>query len=493
MRRAALLAVLASAPAAFAREPAAPSALARAIDRVVSAPRWSEALWGIEVRSLKTGRLLYQRNAGKNLKPASTFKLLTTAAALDAMPADTRLRTTVETAAPLDASGLLAGDVYLVGRGDPGLSGRFVDGRWVDFSQRPEDRRPTAELERLADQLKAAGVQRIEGRLIGHERLFGGDRRGSDWAWEDLVWCFGAEVSALSFNDNCAELRALPGAKPGDPLTIERRPVSSYYQVVSTATSAPAGTKSELRLERDLGSNVIKLSGAYPLGDKPWQGSVALEDPARYATTVFSEVLAARGIAFQGSIGTSSDALPDGVRVLASLESAPLSEILKGVNKPSQNLHTEMLLRLLGAQVKGQGTVEAGHQALSEFLERSGVAKEPGSLRDASGLSRSDLIPPHELVSLLVAMDRHPRAQAFRESLPIAGVDGSLKNRMNGSAAEGRVLAKTGSIRHVNALAGYATTRAGERLAFSLVVNHYTGPARDSTAALDEIANVLVR
>ena len=493
MRRRALLAVLALAPSALAREPAPPSALARGIERVILAPRWNEAWWGVEVRSLQTGKLLYQRNAGKNLKPASTFKLLATAAALDAMPPDTRLRTTVESAAALDASGRLVGDVYLIGRGDPGLSGRFVDGRWVDFSQRPAERRPTAELERLADQLKAAGVQRIEGRLIGHEGAFTGDRRGSDWAWEDLVWCYGAEVSALSFNDNCAELRALPGAKPGDPLQLERTPVSAYYQVVSTATTAPAGAKSELRLERPLGSNVIRLSGSYALGDKPWQGSVALEDPARYTATVFSEVLAARGIVFEGSIATSSEPLPAGLRVLASLDSAPLSEILKGINKPSQNLHTEMLLRLLGAHVKGQGSLEAGHEALGEFLERSGVAKEPGSLRDGSGLSRSDLLRPHELVSLLAAMDRHPRAQAFRESLPIAGVDGLLKNRMNGTAAEGRVLAKTGSIRHVNALAGYATTRAGERLAFSLVVNHYTGPARDSTAALDEIANLLVR
>jgi D-alanyl-D-alanine carboxypeptidase/D-alanyl-D-alanine-endopeptidase (penicillin-binding protein 4) len=493
MRRVSLAVLLAVAPAAFARDPAVLAPLQRGIDRVVLAPRWSEALWGVEVRSLTTGKVLYQRNAGKNLKPASTFKLLTTAAAIDAMPADTRLRTSVETAATLDPSGRLAGDVYLVGRGDPGLSGRYPGGRYVDFSQRPEERRPTAELERLADQLKAAGVQRIEGRLIGHEGAFTGDRRGSDWAWEDLVWCYGAEVSALSFNDNCAELRALPGAKPGDPLAIERVPVSAYYQVVSTATTAPAGAKSELRLQRDLGSNVIRLSGTHPIGEKPWQGSVALEDPARYTTTVFTEVLAARGIVFQGTLATSSDALPEGLRVLASLDSAPLSEILKGINKPSQNLHTEMLLRLLGARVKGQGSVEAGHEALGEFLERSGVAKEPGALRDGSGLSRSDLLRPHELVSLLAAMDRHPRAQAFRESLPIAGVDGLLKNRMNGGAAEGRVLAKTGSIRNVNGLAGYVTTRAGERLAFSLVVNHHTGPAREASAALDEIANLLAR
>jgi len=143
--------------------------------------------------------------------------------------------------------------------------------------------------------------------------------------------------------------------------------------------------------------------------------------------------------------------------------------------------------------VKGEGSVDAGHEAVKEFLGRSGVAPEPGALRDASGLSRSDLLQPHEVVSLLAAMDRHPRAQAFRDSLPIAGVDGTLKNRMKGTAAEGRIVAKTGSMRHVNALAGFATNRDGERLAFAIVVNHHAGQPRDATAAIDEIATLLVR
>ena len=463
-----------------AREPL-PDSLKRAIDSVVDRPAFAPAFWGIEVRSLSTGRVLYSKNAGKNMKPASTFKLLATAAAVDLFPPEERFRTSVETAGHLDAAGRLIGDVLLVGRGDANLSGRFFDGRAI------------APFEKMADALLAAGVVRIEGRIVGHEGLFKGDRRGEDWAWEDLVWCYGAEVSALSFNDNCAELKASAGERAGDPLVIERAPISDYYRVVSTATTSAAGTKSDLTLARDFGANVIKLSGTHPLGERPWEGSVALEDPARYAATVFKETLETKGIRVEGDVATSSEPLPGGLRVLAFLESPPLTEIVKAVNKPSQNLHTEMLLRLLGVKAKGEGSVAAGHEALKEFLRRSGVAEEPGALRDASGLSRSDLIRPHEVVNLLVAMDKHPRGQVFRDSLPIAGVDGSLKNRMKGTPAERRVIAKTGSIRNVNALAGYATNRDGDRFAFSIVVNHYEGPARDATAAIDEIATLLVK
>ena len=471
------LALAASSSAALAPPG---TSLQRAIDRVFDRPAFAPGLWAAEIRSLKTGRILYARNAEKNVKPASTAKLVATAAALDAFGPDDRLRTTVETAGRLDGLGRVLGDVYLVGRGDPNLSGRFTEGR------------VTAAFEELAEALKAQGVRRIEGRLVGHEGLFKGDRRGDDWAWGDLVWWYGAEVSALAFNDNSADLKITPGERVGDPVLVERNPPSSYYRVVSTATTSPASMASDLRLDRPLGSNLIRISGTYPLGLAPWQNSVALEDPARYAATVFGEVLAARGIVVAGSVETSSDPLPAGVRVLATHDGPPLSEVLKAVNKPSQNLHAEMLLRLLGARLKGDGSVESGHAAAEEFLLRAGVHPEHWSLQDGSGLSRSDILSPHEMVSLLAAMDRHRYADAFRASLPVAGVDGTLKNRMRGTPAEGRVVAKTGTLRHVNALAGYLNTRSGERLVFYLASNHNTVPGAEVTGAIDDVCNLLV-
>jgi len=472
--------LLSFAVPSVAKERAGAADLQGAIDRIVDRPAFAAAFWGIEVRSLKTAKVLYARNAEKNLKPASTLKLVTTGAALDAFGPDMRVRTTVETAARRDAMGRILGDVYLVGRGDPELAGQFADDR------------SSAGFEELADALKAAGVRRIEGRLVGHEGLFKGDRRGSDWAWGDLVWRYGAEVSALSYNDNAAILTVAPGERAGDPVIVDRAPVTSYYTVVSTAITSPAGTKSDLVLERDFGSNVVRLGGTFPMGEQPEELTVALEDPARYAATVFAEVLESKGIRVAGKVSTASDPLPPGVRVLAGHDSPPLSEILKGVNKPSQNLHTEMLLRLLGARVKGAGTVEAGHAAVMDFLRRSGVAPQGWALQDGSGLSRSDLVSVHEMVSLLVAMDRHRYGAVFKDSLPIAGVDGTLEHRMTGTAAQGRIVAKTGSLRHVNALDGYATTRGGERLVFAIVVNHYTGEPREAVAAIDQIVNILV-
>jgi len=477
--RAVLAASLTAAGAAGAVAAPAVDPLARALDHILDRAPFASAFWGVEVRSLKTGRVLYARNPEKHFRPASTLKLVITAAALDTFGPQARFRTTVETEARLDGRGRLLGDVFLVGRGDPNLSARFSPGR------------PTAALEELADALWAAGVRRIEGRLVGHEGEFTGDRRGSDWTWEDLVWSYGAEVSALSFNDNTAELSLLPGDQPGELAFLEATPATAYYSVACTAVTTAPRTKAELKLERDAGSNRIRLSGTLAI-DESWQGSVAIEDPARYTATVFAEVLQAKGIRVTGPLATSSDPLPARARVLATHESGPLAEALKVINKESQNLHTELLLRALGRRVKGEGSVAAGHAAVGEFLSRIGVGPMAFSLQDGSGLSRSDLVDPHGLAQLLVAMDRHPQAAVFRESLAVMGVDGTLKDRLRGTPAEGNVRAKTGTLRLSNALAGYLARASGERVAFAIVVNNHTAPSREAVAAIDDVVRVLV-
>lgn len=476
-RPAALAAVLLAASPALAREPS-PGAVRKTVERITGRPAFASATWAVEVRSLASGRVLYAQGAGKSMQPASTLKLVPTAAALDAFGPGHRIRTTVETAGRLDGLGRVLGDVYLVGRGDPNLSGRFSEGRI------------TAAFEQMADQLVEAGVRRIEGRLVGHEGLFPGERRGDDWSWGDLVWWYGAEVSALSFNDNCADLRVAPGERVGDPIVVEWQPRSSYFTVASTATTAPAGAPRELRVERAPGTSLIRFSGTLPLGSAPDDMAVALEDPARYAATVFGEVLASRGIVVSGPVETSSAVLPEGLRVLAAHEGAPMAEMIAAVNKPSQNLHAEMLLRLVGARA-GAGTAEAGHEAALAFLRARGVATADWDLQDGSGLSRSDLVTARGLVDLLAAMHRHPHAAVFRASLAAPGLEGTLRSRMKGTAAEGRVAAKTGSIRHVNALAGYVRTAGGADLAFAILVNHHTAGGSAAIAAIDEIVVAL--
>ncbi len=460
-----------------AAEPA-PAALRRAIEPIVSRQELLPAFWGIEVRSLDSGKTLYALNAERAFQPASTLKLATTAAALLVFGPEARLRTTVETAARLDGQGRILGDVFLVGRGDPNLSARSSPGR------------PTAAFEALADALAAAGVHRIEGRLVGYEGLFGGERRGHDWTWEDLVWGYGAPVSALSFNDNGVELQLRAGEQSGDPAVLEVAPRSPLVTVVSTVTSAEAGVPQDVRLEKD--GATTRLSGRLPLGGR-WSGRIAVDDPALFATTAFSAVLEARGVALVGGALASRAPLPPGLRVLAAHDGLPMGEMIRIVNKESLNLHAEMLLRLLGLRLKGEGSAEKGAEAVVETLAGLGVSTVGWQLSDGCGLARSDLVTPRGLADLLAAMDRHPLAAAFRDSLPVAGVDGTLETRLRGTPAERRIVAKTGTLALASALAGYATTRRGERLAFVIMLNNHPGKAREAAAAIDAMAESLVR
>jgi serine-type D-Ala-D-Ala carboxypeptidase/endopeptidase (penicillin-binding protein 4) len=481
---AAALGVLVTAPG-WARDPS-PSRIAKAIDAIVSRPELAPASWGIEVRSLSTGRTLYARSAEKAFRPASNMKLVTTAAALDAYGPDARLRTTVETAGRLDGLGRVLGDAYLVGRGDPDLSARFTPGR------------PTAAFEEMADALVAAGVRRIEGRLVGHEGTFTGDRRGPDWAWDDLAWGYGAEVSALSFADNLVEASLKPGERVGDAAVLDVAPRLGCVAVSSSVTTseprpatAPAAADEEtVSVRREPGSNEVRFSGNLPLGGS-WTGELSVSDPARCAARVFADVLEAKGVRVTGGVATTSEPLPPGTRLLAAHESPTIAEIVRVVNKESQNLHAEMLLRLVGLKAKGDGSAAAGHGAVTEFLKRLGVPDAGWGLADGSGMSGFDLLTPRGLVALLAAMDRHPCAAALRDSLPVAGVDGTLEKRMKGTPAEGRLVAKTGTMHLARALAGYVTTVRGERLAFAIVVNNHEGRAREATAAIDDIGVAL--
>jgi D-alanyl-D-alanine carboxypeptidase/D-alanyl-D-alanine-endopeptidase (penicillin-binding protein 4) len=478
VRRAAWVGLLILTTAASAAADPSKGRLKKALDRIVERPGLAHAFWGIEVRSLRTGRTLYERNADKGFRPASTLKLVTTAAALDALGPEARLRTTVETAGRLDGLGRILGDVFLVGRGDPSLSGRFDEGA------------PTAAFEAMADGLVAVGVRRIEGRLVGHEGAFPGERRGADWDWEDLVWGYGAEVSALSFNDNVVHVTLVPGERPGEPAVLDVVPRTPFVPVVSTVVTTAAGLEEEIVLAKPPGSNRVFLSGTLPLGGF-WEGEVAVEDPARFAATVFREVLAGKGILVIGETTTSSDPLPAGARALVAHDGVSMERLIGEINKESQNLHAEMLLRVLGGRMAGEGTAEKGHEAVDGFLDSLEAPHGGWGLRDGSGLSRTNIVTPRGLAALLVAMDRHPQAAVFRESLAVAGVDGTLEERMRGTPAEGRVVGKTGTLRRVNGLAGYVTTVRGERLAFVLLVNNQVDLSGAAKAAIDDIANAL--
>lgn len=478
----------------FAGEPApALETLARLRERLVarlSEPRFARAYWGIQVVSLETGNTLFTANADKAFLPASTAKLFTAALALDRLGPNFRVRTSLYAAARPDTSGTLRGDLILYGRGDAGFSVSAAGGDW-DRALAP-----------LVDALKTAGVKQVTGDLVADESYFRGPPIGSGWEYGDLQWYYGAEVSALTLNNNAIDVNVRPAGKVGLPAEVFLFP-STRFLVLSnlTQTVATNGAR-RVDVSRPLDGNVVWVKGTLPLGARTATESISVHRPAAWFGEELKQALQRSGIGVQGQVravnaaGREKAALDlSRLMELGGTLSAPLREELARTLKPSQNLHAELLLFQAGATggdaaVANLTSEQAGLRALAVFLAKAGLAPDEVRLEEGSGLSRHDLVTPRALVGLLQFMARHPQAQVFRDALPIAGVDGTLRTRMRGTPAERNLRAKTGSLSLVNTLAGYVTTAAGEPLVFALMLNHYpTGTAdRPGRAELDDIA-----
>lgn len=457
-----------------------PGRLTQAIEAILKRPVFAPALVAIDIRDLATGRVLFERNATKNVRPASTLKLFTTAAILDAESGNGGLAaTTVETTGRLDGLGRVLGDLYLIGRGDPNLSDR-VEWRGGEDA-----------FDQLAADIRQAGITRIEGRIVGYDGLFSTESIPDGWTADDLLWSYGAEVSALSAFDNVLRLRLEPGEQEGDISVLRVEPATGFMRIENHVLTSPRDSNTEITPTRRLGSRTLILEGTLPLRGEAWTGAVAVPEPALFASTLLAAALERHGVAVRDEVTVSREALPQGLRPLASVRGPGIAEQIRVVNKGSQNLHAEILLRRLGLNRFKDASVEASLRAREDFLKGHGVRFADTGMYDGSGLSRSDLVNARSEVDLLLAMARHPQAGAFKSSLPVAGVDGTLRRRMVGSSAQGRVFAKTGSLRHVNALAGYVDTVSGRHLAFSIIVNHHTRPSKEATDAMDEICVLL--
>jgi len=460
--------------------------LERRVEELLRRPEFATTRWGILVESLDRRRVLLAREADQLFTPASNMKLYTTAAALIRLGPNFRFRTSVYVQMRPDERGHVEGDVILYGRGDPNLSTRTLAGGYLT---------PFFE---LADQLVRAGVREVFGDIVGDESYFVGPRLGLGWEWDDLQWYYGAEVSALSVDDNFVDVILRPGEREGDPVRVILSTPSTHVTVINRAVTAAAGTPQRIELERGLQDNVLEIRGTMPRDSLGYRAAVAVHHPALYAATLFREALERRGVRVHGRAVAADWKVrrerPLDLRQmieLAAIESIPLSEEIRVLNKISQNLHAEILLRVLGAEVKGEGSAERGLDVLREFLQEIGARTSGVRLRDGSGLSRLNLVTPAATVDLLRFMDRHEYGAIYRESLPVAGVDGTLERRMRGTPAEGNVRAKTGTLAYTFTLSGYVTTARGERLVFSIMANHHTGEAAHVLSALNELCAML--
>ncbi|MBA2334627.1 MAG: D-alanyl-D-alanine carboxypeptidase/D-alanyl-D-alanine-endopeptidase [Blastocatellia bacterium] len=446
---------------------------------------------GVKITSLNSGRTVFEQNAEKYFMPASNMKNFTVAAALEKLTPDFRFITSVYAAALPDSVGTVKGDLRIYGRGDVSISTSFADGNYYRG------------LDDLADKIVAAGVKRIEGSIVADDSYFKGNPIPGSWEWDDLQWYYGAEVSALPLNDNAIDLAVRPGPV-GYACTVNLSPYNPVYRVKNLCMTTASGAQRTLKIEKILGQNQLEITGTLPFGNAGFTGSVTVSRPAGLFAALLKQRLEQKGVTISGQFRTqTTGTLPPLESVeIAKLESPPLSLIASKTMKVSQNMYTETLLWTLGEEERKRiespavspltpnipkDSSEIGIGVVKTFLTGIGVSPDEIVQHDGSGLSRHNLITPNTVVQLYTYMSKQSKhSQAWRDSLTIGGVDGTLGNRFKGTAAAGNIRGKTGTIDQVSALSGYIKTGGGEQLILSLIVNGVPVPG-DRTALIDEI------
>jgi D-alanyl-D-alanine carboxypeptidase/D-alanyl-D-alanine-endopeptidase (penicillin-binding protein 4) len=499
-----------------------PETLSSLRDRIaahIAQPRFAPAAWGVKIVSLDTGKTVFEHNPQKYFNPASNAKLYTAALALERLGVDHRIKTSLYSTSKPEASGVLKGDLIVYGRGDPTMAARLNGGDYFKG------------LEPLVTQLVNAGVRRVDGDLIGDESYFAGPPFGAGWEWDDLQAYYGAEVSSLTLNDNALDLFVKPADRGGIPCRITTGPPTSFVTVINRTQTAPKGAESRIVVYRPVGENIIYVSGRLSIDNTGYYGAIAVHNPAGLFASLLKEALYRRGIVVTGRTRVIDwkyrEVTPfdfSKLIELGSVESMPMGDIVRETLKPSQNLWAQLLLLQVGETSRypitaagvtvnssirasesaasaleandaraGRTSEELGVDALNDLLSSIGVRKGDVLLEEGSGLSRKDVITPEATVALLGYASKARWSDVYRNALPIAGVDGTLQNRMKGTAAAGNVRAKTGTLRYVYTLSGYVTTAAGERLAFSIMLNNYNAERSDSSAAQTPVASTAPR
>jgi D-alanyl-D-alanine carboxypeptidase/D-alanyl-D-alanine-endopeptidase (penicillin-binding protein 4) len=471
-------------------------ALNARLDEILRSSAASRSFWGIEVAELPSGRVLFSRDAQHLFHPASNIKLFTTAAGLEKLGPDFVFRTTVESESGPDAQGRVQ-NLYLVGRGDPSFCEDVLPPL---LNPGEEKNHPCSTLQELAGEIRAHGVLEVSGLLIADDSYFLWEPYSRGWAAQDLLWAYGATVSALAFDANALELRIKPALKVGERAQVWLDPLADYYQLNNSLETSGAGTERRLFVERGLDSMRLDVWGQIPLDAGETSERVAIAHPAQLIGELFRRALQAAGIAVRGgvqvrdvtrleaAIASHAPPQPSPRVVLAEHDSQPLRVIVKVTNKESRNFYAEMLLRTLGREVKQRGGLEDGLEVLKEFGQQAGAVEGETVFADGSGLSRDDLVTPETFVKLLIHVAGGATFDVFLDTLPVAGVDGTLAGRFKGTRAEGRIHAKTGTLEQVNALSGYMDLPSGKRLVFSIIGNSHPLEEPQGTATLDQIA-----
>ncbi|MEG4027754.1 D-alanyl-D-alanine carboxypeptidase/D-alanyl-D-alanine-endopeptidase [Microcoleus sp. POL8_C6] len=445
-----------------------PGELGAQVDAIANRPEFSRSRWGILIQPLSSTTTLYSRDAQKFFIPASNAKLLTTAAALQKLGADFRIKTSVYSGEN--------GSLYVAGRGDPSIA--------------------EAQLKSLAQQLKQRGISQVN-QLIGDDSYFQGSAVNPNWEWEDAQAGYGAPINSLIFNQNAIDLLLSPQAL-GQPLkvTFAEPKLANQWQLQNNTVTVAQNESEFIEVGREFDRPIIRVGGQLKVGAEPESAYVAVVNPANNFLQYFQQALVAEGIPVKQSLVASASRNLN--QELATVESPPLAQLVRETNRESNNLYAEVLLRLLGKvtdkmPLPQEDTGESGLKELKTVLTQLGVNPNSYILADGSGLSRHNLITPEALVETLRLMANSPAASIYRQSLSIAGESGTLKNRFNNTPNRVILQGKTGTMSGVSALSGYIEVPNYEPLVFSIIVNQSDLSTAKMRSATDEIVLLLNR
>lgn len=443
------------------------------LDEILGLPSLASAKLSVAVVEVDTGRMIYGRNDGALLNPASNVKIVTTAAALAELGPEYRFKTVLLGEAL--KGGVLEGNLYLRGFGDPSLVGE--------------------DLWKMASDVAARGVRKIAGDVVVDDTFFDAERVGPGFEQKQEDAPFRAPSGAVSLNYNACAVLVLPGKKAGDAARVLVDPVSPYFTVVNEATTVAngrAGLQVETR-EAD-GHTEIHVSGTVRMGESGHTERRRIAHPDLYAGYSLRELLVRRGIQVTGKVLTGQ--APVSARTLATHYSQPLGVLVRDVNKSSNNFMAEQVLKTLGAEIGGKpGTWAKGVEGVGRFLETLGVGKSAYKMTNGSGLYDSNRFSAAQIVAILRSAYRDFRFAAdFVGSLALAGADGTIGHRMAGSPAERYVRAKTGTLSGISCLSGYAGAPGRLPLAFSILMNDLGDVgSHEARRAQDAIAETLVQ
>ncbi|MCA0377284.1 MAG: D-alanyl-D-alanine carboxypeptidase/D-alanyl-D-alanine-endopeptidase [Gemmatimonadetes bacterium] len=465
--------------------------LRQLVDSVNAAPMWRNARWGMLVVHADRADTLLAHDADRLFMPASNQKLLTGAIALTTLGEQYRWRT------PVLLHGRARGrtwhgDLLLVGSGDPSFSDSLRDGRAANaFAP-------------LVAALRARGITRIAGSLRAGGDALPGSTTGYGWAYDDFDEEYSAPIDELTWNEGELTLRVYAGRRVGAPVRVERAPTRAYPRLRVEATTrdsvrpdtmrasdAPRAPRpAPLRAAYDSLGDVLVVTGTLPLGDS-LVTTVSYRHPGDAVLAALHEALAEAGIRVTGARVARADTLRRAPDTLTVLESAPLSAVLRRMQKPSQNQIAELFFRTSGLVATGDGSADSARAHGARTLAAWGVTAADAAYRDGSGLSRHDYVTPRAVVKVLDAMRTSPTFEVYRDALPIAGVDGTIRTRMRDTPAQGNARAKTGTLDKARSLSGYVTTADGQLVMFSLLCNNYTVPTREVERVQDRIVSLL--